>query len=82
MPPRFTNLLLCSKPVQRNWLHFFKKFKKQCALKGLMKLKLLRQTPLLTIVFHYKVRKNQEKIKGPSFGSTRRFLTWLLTYSQ
>ena len=27
-----TNFLLCSKPVQRNCLHFFKKFKKQYAL--------------------------------------------------
>ena len=41
-----------------------------------MKLKLLRETLLLTIFLHYKVRKNQKMTKGPSFETTRGFLTW------
>ena len=65
--------------VQRNWLRFFKNFKKQCALQGLMKLKLLRETLLLTIFLHQKVRKDQRMTKRPPFEITRGFLTWLLT---
>ena len=45
-----------------------------------MKLKSLRETLLLTIFLQYKVRNNQKSIKGPSFTTTRGFLTWLLTF--
>ena len=79
LPSRCTSLLLCIKPVQQNWLRFFKKFKKQCALLGLMKLKLLGETLLLTIFLHQKVTKNQKMTKGLSFKTTRGFLTCLLT---
>ena len=37
---RKKGLLLRSKPIQRNYLHFFKSFKTQWALKGLRKLNL------------------------------------------
>ena len=58
-------------------LRFFEKIKKQSALKGLMKLNFLRETLLLTMSFHYKVRKNQQILKGPSFESAHGFLNWL-----
>ena len=32
LPPRCTSLLLCSKPVQQNYLYFFKNFKTQCGV--------------------------------------------------
>ena len=58
---------------------FFQNFKKQCVLWGLMKLKLLQETLLLTIYLHYKVREHEKMTKGPSFQPTTRFLIWLLT---
>ena len=79
LPSRCTSLLLRNKPVQRNRLRFSKKFQKQCALYRLMKLRLLRETLLLSIFLHQKVRKNQKMTKGLSFETTSRFLTWLLT---
>ena len=44
-----------------------------------MKLELLRETLLLTIFLHYKVRKNKKMAKRPSFETTCGSLTWLLT---
>ena len=76
---RCTSLLLRSKPEQQNWLCFFKKFKKQCALLGLMKLKLLRGTLFLTIIMDQKVRKNKKMTKGPSLEIARGLLICLLT---
>ena len=35
LPCNCTSLLLCSKPVQQNWRHFLKSFRKQCAFYGL-----------------------------------------------
>ena len=73
MPSRCTSLVLHSKPVQQNCLRFFKNFKKQCALQGLMKLKLLRELLLLTNFLHQKVRKNKKTTKGSSFKMARGF---------
>ena len=45
----------------------------------LMKLKLLRETLLLSIFLQQKVRKNQKMTKRPSLETVCRFLTCLLT---
>ena len=45
-----------------------------------MKLKLLREKPLLAIFSHLKVRINQKMTKGPSLETARKFLTYLLTF--
>ena len=44
-----------------------------------MKLKLLGETLLLTIVLHQKVRKNKKITTGLFFETNRVLLTWLLT---
>ena len=44
-----------------------------------MKLKLLRQTLLLTMILHLKVRKNEKMTKRLYSETTRELLTWLLT---
>ena len=50
----------------------------QCALYGLMKLELLRETILLTIFLQFKVKENQKMSKGHSFEITRELLPRML----
>ena len=54
----------------------------QCALYGLMKLELLRETILLTIFLQFKVKENHKIRKGYIFETTRRLSTWMLTLRQ
>ena len=75
---RCTSLLLCSKPVQRNWLRFFKNFKKQCTLQGIIKLNLLWEMLLLAFFLPENVRKTQNVTKRHSFRTGLRFLISLL----
>ena len=74
-PSRCTNLLLRSKPVQQNYLRFFKNVKSQCGLYELMKLQSLRETHLLSIFLHYKVKKNKKIMKELSL-SLSLSLSW------
>ena len=79
LPVRSTSLVQRHKLVLQNSPRFFKNFKKHCGLYGLIKLELLQETFSLTIILHWKVRKNQKLTKGPSFDTTCEFITWLLT---
>ena len=47
-----------------------------------MELTLLRETLLLNIFLYLKVTKNQTMTEGPSFNTSRRFATWLLTVTR
>ena len=46
-----------------------------------MKLNLLPEILLLSLFLHYKVKKNQKRMKERSFGTPHGFLTFLLTLS-
>ena len=78
-PYRCTSFQQHSNPVQQNWLRFFENFEIQCAIQGLIQLKLLGEMLLLTIDLHQNVRKNNKMTKGPSFETTCELLTWLLS---
>ena len=81
LPSKCTSQLLHRKPLKRNCLHFFKTFKKQCALESLMKVNLLLEMLLLLIFLDQKVKKNQNLIKEPSLGTPRGLLPCLLSLS-
>ena len=77
---RWTSLLLCSKPVQQNWLRLFKNFKKPCAQR-VNETKVTSRNIFIDNLFALESRKESRNDQRILFwpSSARGFLTCLLT---
>ena len=76
---RCTSLLLCSKPVQRNYRHFFQRFQTEGCILRVNKSKLLVNTILMEIIWQLQIAMIKLKTKKHCFGYFARFVVCGLT---
>ena len=74
-----TSQVMRRKPVQQNYLHFFKDLKSKSTFCMLVKLRLLMKMLLMEIILGPKVATNKSATKKPSFQYFCRFVTCALT---
>ena len=81
LPCRCTSSLLRSKPVQRNYLHFFRKNLKTVRALRINETKLTSGSAFIFNLFTLESEKESKKDEEPSFGAPHGVLTCLLTFS-